>query len=115
MIKKNSGEAGESVVCCAGTEKDPRKKLWRDERTVQQLVTRLNRIEGQVRGIKRMITEDLYCDDILNQISSVQAAINGVAKLLLDKHVKFCIKEQLLAGDDGVIDELLKTISKLIR
>ncbi|MGB4517212.1 MAG: metal-sensitive transcriptional regulator, partial [Dethiobacteria bacterium] len=76
---------------------------------------RLNRIEGQVRGIKRMIEEDAYCDDVLNQISSVQSAIYGVAKLLLEKHMKSCVKEQLLEGDDQVIDELLKTIFKMIR
>jgi hypothetical protein len=57
-----------------------KKKRWQDEQTVKQLVARLNRIEGQVRGIKRMIEEDAYCDDVLNQISSIQSALNGVAK-----------------------------------
>lgn len=115
MTNRDTGGMGKSVAHCAKEERGQKKKFWRDEQTVKQLVTRLNRIEGQVRGIKRMIAEGLYCDDILNQISSVQSAINGVAKLLLEKHVKYCIKEQLLEGDDGVADELLKTISKLIR
>ncbi|NLA26878.1 MAG: metal-sensing transcriptional repressor [Firmicutes bacterium] len=82
---------------------------------VKQLTVRLNRIEGQVRGIKRMIEEDVYCDDILNQIFSVQSAIDGVTKLLLEKHMKFCIKGQLMEGDDQVIDELLKTVSRMMR
>ena len=82
---------------------------------VKQLTVRLNRIEGQVRGIKRMIEEDVYCDDILNQIFSVQSAIDGVTKLLLEKHMKFCIKRQLMEGDDQVIDELLKTVSRMMR
>ncbi|CEO89852.1 metal-sensitive transcriptional regulator [Syntrophaceticus schinkii] len=92
-----------------------RKKRWQDEQTVKQLVARLNRIEGQVRGIKRMIEEDAYCDDVLNQISSIQSALNGVAKLLLEKHMKSCVKDQLLDGDEQVIDEVLKTIFKMIR
>lgn len=55
------------------------------------LVTRLNRIEGQVRGIKRLIEQDSYCDDVLNQIASVQSALNGVGKLLLEHHMKSCV------------------------
>lgn len=99
----------------AGCEKNCRKRYWRDEKTVKQLAARLNRIEGQVRGIKKMIEEGVYCDDILNQIASVQSAIGGVSRLLLEKHVKFCIKDQLIEGDEEVIAELLKTVSKLIR
>jgi DNA-binding FrmR family transcriptional regulator len=62
-----------------------------------------------------MIEEDAYCDDVLNQISSIQSALNGVAKLLLEKHMKSCVKDQLLDGDEQVIDEVLKTIFKMIR
>lgn len=90
------------------------KRSWQDEKTVQGLTGRLNRIEGQIRGIKRMVEEGVYCDDVLNQIASAQSALYGVAKLLLEKHMKSCIKEQLKAGDDEVIDELTKTIFKLI-
>lgn len=92
-----------------------RKRNWQDDKTVKQLVTRLNRIEGQVRGVKRMIEEDAYCDDVLNQISSIQSALYGVAKLLLEKHMKSCVRDQLLEGDEQVIDEVLKTIFKMIR
>lgn len=100
-----------SSCLSAGGEK---LRSWRDEKTVQELANRLNRIEGQVRGIKRMIEEGVYCDDILNQISSAQSALNGVAKLLLEKHMRFCIKEQIVAGDEKVIDELMNTIFRMM-
>ncbi|MEL7567045.1 MAG: metal-sensitive transcriptional regulator [Dehalobacterium sp.] len=90
------------------------KRSWNDERAVQELCSRLNRIEGQVRGIKKMIEEGIYCDNVLNQIASAQSAMNGVAKLLLEKHMKSCIKGQLQAGDDQVIDELTQTVFRLI-
>lgn len=86
-----------------------------DEKTIRELVNRINRIEGQLRGIKGMIERHAYCDEILNQISSANAALHGVAKLLLEKHMKSCIKEQLQAGDEQVIDEVLKTIFKMMR
>ncbi|NLZ28822.1 MAG: metal-sensing transcriptional repressor [Firmicutes bacterium] len=92
-----------------------KKRNWQDEKAVRQLVVRLNRIEGQVRGIRKMIEEEIYCDDVLNQITSVKSAIDGVAKLLLEKHMKSCIRDQLLAGDEKVFDELLKTISRMTR
>ncbi len=90
------------------------KRSWDDEKAAQELSVRLNRIEGQVRGIKKMIEEGVYCDNVLNQIASAQSALNGVAKLLLEKHMKSCIKGQLQAGDDEVIDELTKTVFRLI-
>lgn len=85
------------------------------EKTIRELVSRMNRIEGQVRGIKGMIERHVYCDDILNQIASAQSALHGAARLLLEKHMKSCVMEQLQAGDEDVIDEVLKTIFKLIK
>ncbi|NLI70440.1 MAG: metal-sensing transcriptional repressor [Firmicutes bacterium] len=92
-----------------------KKRSWQDEKAVRQLVVRLNRIEGQVRGIRKMIEDEAYCDDILNQIASAKSAIDGVARLLLEKHMKSCIRDQLMEGDERVFDELLKTISRMIR
>ncbi len=86
-----------------------------NEKTIRELVNRMNRIEGQVRGIKGMIERHVYCDDILNQIASAQSALNGVAKLLLEKHMKSCVVEQLQAGDQQVVDEVLKTIFRMLR
>lgn len=85
------------------------------EKTIRDLVNRMNRIEGQVRGVKGMIEKHVYCDDILNQIASIQSALNGVSKLLLEKHMKSCVLEQIQNGEEEVIDELLKTISKMMK
>ncbi len=82
------------------------KKSFRD---------RLNRVEGQVRAINRMIAEDVYCDDILNQISAVQSALTSVSKLILEAHLKSCVVEQIQEGKVEVLDEVMKTINKLMR
>jgi len=79
------------------------------------LATRLNRIEGQVRGIKGMIGRDEYCDDVLTQIASVKSAIDGVAKILLESHVRTCIAPKLAEGDAAAVDELINSIGRLIK
>ena len=86
-----------------------------DEKTIKELVNRMNRIEGQIRGIKGMIERHVYCDDVLNQIASAQSALDGASRLLLEKHLKSCVKDQLQAGDERVVDEVLKTIFRMIR
>lgn len=101
-------------ICHEGVKKGERTS-HHNENTVRELVNRMNRIEGQIRGIKGMIERHVYCDDVLHQISSAQSALNGVAKLLLEKHMKSCVAEQLQAGDDEVMEEVLKTIFKLIK
>jgi DNA-binding FrmR family transcriptional regulator len=75
----------------------------------------LKRIEGQVRGVQGLIEKDAYCDDILNQISSIQAALNGVGKLLLEHHLKSCVMERIQEGDTEVIEELMTTMNRLLR
>jgi len=79
------------------------------------LKQRLSRIEGQVRGLQRLIENDTYCDDVLTQIASVQSALNGVAKKLLSQHMQTCVKQRLLAGDDAVLTELDTTIERLLK
>ncbi|ADO83275.1 metal-sensitive transcriptional regulator [Ilyobacter polytropus] len=81
----------------------------------KKLNNRLNRIEGQIRGIKRMVDEDVYCDDILNQVASVKSAMDGVAKELLEAHMKSCVADQIREGHDEVIEELFYTIKKLLK
>ena len=78
------------------------------------MVNRLRRIEGQVRGIARMVDEDVYCDDVLNQITSVSAALNGVRRQLLEAHIRSCVVEQVSDGKLGVVDELMKTIGRIV-
>ncbi|HIW31151.1 MAG TPA: metal-sensitive transcriptional regulator [Candidatus Paenibacillus intestinavium] len=91
------------------------RKSHHSDKTKKNLISRLNRIEGQVRGLKGLIEKDTYCDNVLNQIASVQSALNGVGKLLLEHHMKSCVIERIQEGEDEVIDELLITIQKLIK
>ena len=79
------------------------------------MISRLNRIEGQIRGIKGMIEKDVYCDDVITQLSAAQSALNSVAKILLEGHLKGCVVDRLSEGDTEVIDELLTTIQKLMK
>lgn len=86
----------------------------REDKLKGNLVTRLNRVEGQVRGIKGMVEKDAYCNDILNQIAAAQAALDSVSKLVLENHIRGCLVEKIQAGDDKIVDELLVTIGKML-
>jgi CsoR family transcriptional regulator, copper-sensing transcriptional repressor len=79
------------------------------------LVKRLNRIEGQVRGIQAMVQGDIYCDDVLTQISAVRSALSSVANMLFEAHTKSCITEQIQSGNKEVVDELLQTIRRMMK
>ena len=89
------------------------RKSFHPEKLKNKLMARLNRIEGQIRGIKRMIEEDTYCDEVLHQVSSIQSSLSGFNHELLDYHFKNCIVEQIKAGKAEVHDEFLKKIKKL--
>ena len=91
------------------------KKSHHPESVKKDLTTRLNRIEGQIRGIKRMIDEDTYCDDVITQLAATQSALNSVAKILLDGHVRGCVVERIQEGEMEVVDELITTIQKLMK
>lgn len=79
------------------------------------LISRLNRIEGQVRGIKRLVEKDSYCDEVITQISATQAALNVVAKILIEGHMKNCVVERIQQGDMDVLDEVVITIQRLMK
>lgn len=96
------------VCACHKTKK-------RDETEYKKLVNRLNRIEGQIRGIKRMLENDAYCPDILVQAAAVNAAINSFNKELLSSHIHTCVADDIREGKDEVIDELMDTLQKLMR
>jgi CsoR family transcriptional regulator, copper-sensing transcriptional repressor len=85
------------------------------DKVKNNLVTRLNRIEGQIRGIKGLIEKDTYCDDVINQIAATQSALNSVAKILLEGHLKSCVLERINEGDTKVLDEVLLTIERLMK
>ena len=98
----------ENKECC-------HKKKERSEKEYKDLVNRLNRIEGQIRGIKRMVESDTYCTDILIQVSAVNAALNSFNKVLLTNHLHTCVAENIRAGNDEVIDELATLLQKLMK
>lgn len=79
------------------------------------LINRLSRIEGQVRGIKKMVENDTYCTDILVQVSAVNAALNSFNKVLLANHIRTCVAEDIREGKDETIDELVKVLQKLMK
>lgn len=91
------------------------RKSHHSEKVKQNLVSRLNRIEGQIRGIKGLIEKDTYCDDVITQISATQSALNSVAKVLLEGHLKSCVVERIQEGDMEVLDEVLVTIQRLMK
>jgi len=93
----------------------PTKKAHHPERLKSEMIKRLHRIEGQVRGLSKMVEEDVYCDDILHQIMAVDSALGGVKKTLLKAHVEGCVVEQLRSGDAKVIDELMATMTKMMK
>jgi DNA-binding FrmR family transcriptional regulator len=92
-----------------------RKTKERSEKEYKDLINRLNRIEGQVRGIKGMVEKDAYCTDILTQVAAVNAALNSFNKVLLSNHIKTCVIRDIKEGKEETVDDLLATLQKLMR
>lgn len=91
------------------------KHKHRDSKEYRGLINRLNRIEGQVRGVKSMLENDTYCTDILMQVSAIQAALNSFNRQLLSNHIHTCVADGIRNGDDTVIDELTAALQKLMK
>ena len=87
----------------------------RTEEQKKQLITRLNRIEGQIRGIRGMVEKDAYCIDIITQASAAGSALNSFSKELLGEHIKSCVAEDVRNGNNEKLDELVKTLQKLMK
>ena len=100
----------ENNKCCCG-----QKKKERSPEEFKKLIHRLNRIEGQIRGIRKMLENDAYCPDILIQSAAVNAAVNAFNKELLASHIRSCVANDIRAGHDEVIDELVSTMQKLMK
>jgi CsoR family transcriptional regulator, copper-sensing transcriptional repressor len=100
---------------CCSNDGESERKSHHSDKTKSNLISRLNRIEGQIRGIKGLIEKDTYCDDVLNQIAAAQSALNSVGRLLLEGHMKSCVVERIQSGDHEVIEELLITVNKLMK
>ena len=106
IVKAENTEAM-SNCCC--------QKKVRNEKEIKDLMNRLNRIEGQIRGIKRMLEEDAYCIDIINQVSAANCALNSFTKVILANHIKSCVAEDVKEGSEEKLDELVKTLQKLMK
>ena len=91
------------------------KTKKRDEYEYSLLINRLSRIEGQIRGIKGMLERDAYCTDIITQVSAVSSALNSFNRELLSSHIKSCVKDDIRAGNDETIDELINILGKLMK
>lgn len=95
--------------CCVHTSKERGEKEYKD------LMHRLNRIEGQVRGVKRMLENQAYCPEILIQVSAINAALNSFNKALLDEHLHTCVAEDIRQGRNETMDELASVLKKLMK
>ncbi len=91
------------------------KHKHRDPKEERDLINRLNRIEGQVRGVKQMVQDERYCTDILIQVSAIQSALNSFTTRLLSNHIKSCVVQEIKDGnEDEIISELCDTIKKML-
>lgn len=86
----------------------------REEAELKKLMNRLNRIEGQVRGVKGMLEKDAYCIDIITQVAAIQSALAGFNKALLKEHISTCVVEDVKQGKEGKVEELINTLQKLM-
>ena len=98
----------ENNCCCHKTK-------HRSDEEYKSLINRLSRIEGQVRGVRKMVETDAYCVDILTQVSAIQAALNGFNRELLSNHIRTCVMDDIRNGNDEIVDELVQTLQKLMK
>lgn len=113
-------QESETTNCCncishEGVNENCIKHKQRSDEEYKDLLHRLNRIEGQVRGVKAMVEEDRYCIDILTQVSAIQSALHSFNKKLLSQHIKTCVAANIRQGNDEVIDELCHALQKLMK
>lgn len=99
----------EQKECCCHKTKERTEKEYKD------LINRLSRIEGQIRGIKGMVERDAYCTDILIQVAAVNAALNSFNKVLLANHIRTCVTEDIKEGKEETVEELVAVIQKLMK
>ena len=101
----------ENVPACCCTQ----RQKHRTDEELKRLTNRLSRIEGQVRGLKGMLEKDTYCTDVLVQSAAISAALNAFNRELLNAHIRTCVAEDIRAGKDEVIDDLMDTLGKLMK
>ena len=91
------------------------KKTYRNEEDKKRLLNRLSRIEGQIRGIRKMVEEDAYCIDIITQSSAASSAVTAFSREIAERHIRGCVSRGVRDGDDEVINELIETLGRLIK
>ena len=106
---EKKAEHKEGKPCCC------HKKKERSEKEYKDLIHRLNRIEGQIRGIKGMVEKDCYCPDIITQVAAANAALNSFNKVLLAQHIRTCVADGIRNGEDDKVDELVTMLQKLMK
>lgn len=94
--------------CCERTKK-------RSEEEYKALINRLNRVEGQIRGIKNMLEKDAYCTDIITQVAAANAALNAFNRELMASHIRSCVKTDVEKGDDQSLEEMIALMQKLMK
>lgn len=97
------------------TECHCKRKKIRSEEEARRLVNRLNRIEGQIRGLRGLIEENAYCTDVLTQAAAASAALQSFSRELLSEHIRTCVSDDIRCGNDETIDELLDLLKKLMK
>ena len=108
-----SREQDQIKDCCSGACCLNHKP--REDKEYRDLIHRLNRIEGQVRGIRSMVEDERYCIDIITQVTAVSSALNAFNKALLSQHIKTCVADNIRNGNEEVVDELCETLKKLMK
>lgn len=108
-------EDGKLIDANTEIEEGGVKHKLRADSEKKALMTRLAKIEGQVRGVKAMVEDDRYCVDILTQVSAIQAALNSFNKELLARHIKSCVADDIREGNEEAVDELCELLKKLMK
>ena len=108
LIKEEISMENNQICAC-------HKLKERSPEEAKQLIHRLNRIEGQIRGIRGMVEKNIYCTDILMQVAAANAALNAFTRELLGNHIRTCVANDIRSGKDETIDELMDTLQKLMK
>ena len=117
QAEETKGKGTGASACCTGSCASCVKHKHRDRESKEYkcLISRLRRIEGQVRGVEKMVEDDRYCVDILTQVSAIQSALNAFTKELLSQHIRTCVVDDIRAGHDEVVEELVATLQKVMK
>ncbi|HCW22631.1 MAG TPA: CsoR family transcriptional regulator [Lachnospiraceae bacterium] len=107
-VKQAEQETVKECPCCD-------RSTQRSDEEVKDLIRRLNRIEGQVRGIRRMVENDAYCVDILTQVQATSCALNSFTKQVLSRHIKTCVADDIREGGEEKVDELVNLLQRLMK